>query len=503
MFSIYSTPLKWGKAVGALPTPAAITGDAFESWEISPDSTQIALTLRQDHKFDPRPPTNGRAMTVEDVKFSWDRSAGTSGVMREILNEHGPVGPVESLETPDSRTVVIHLAFPYAPIAEMLSFWYFFIVPPEAVDQLQTDPRGSGPWQVVEHNPSGTGTVYRKNADWYETGRPYLDEVRKLQIGEYAAALAQFEAGEVWAVDPNQPILQEDILRLKSDHPELVLLQKPVAEQPMPIQLHWNFSQREDSPFKDQRLRQAAAHLYDSEAFIATFFNVKQFAGAGLPFTSVRETHLPTNSANWVDPRDPAFGPNAKYFEFDPDEAAKLIQASGFTGPFDMNFRGSPTFSAPAEVLFGMFQAGGLEPRLVPLERNEWQQMRAGGYQGYSGMLQNALQAFNDDQAFVTKYTPYGVVPLSAEPIPEISERVEQIRREADPEARNSMIKQITQDLAPLMFDLPPDSNQPIYSMHQPWLKNYNVFGTVGFNDIDNCSARLMTEFWYDESERT
>src|SRR5687767_12971918 len=56
MFNIYSTPLKAGKAIGKMPSPSAITGDAFESWEISPDGLQISLKLRQNHKYDARPP---------------------------------------------------------------------------------------------------------------------------------------------------------------------------------------------------------------------------------------------------------------------------------------------------------------------------------------------------------------------------------------------------------------------------------------------------------------
>lgn len=501
-FNLYSVPLKWGKAVGAMPAADTIKGDAFESWEVSPDGMQISLTLRQDHKFDPRPPTNGRAMTAEDVKWSWDRSVEMSTVMQEVLNEPSPVGPLDTLTTTDERTVVLRLAFPYGPIEELLSFWYFFIAPPEAEEQLATDPRGSGPWQIADHDPQGRGTLYQRNAEWYEDGRPFLDEVHKLSIPEYAAALAQFEAGEIWAMDPDQPIAQEDILRLKRDHPELVLLQKPITEQPLPVQLHWCLSQREDSPFTDERLRQAVAHLYDSDAFVATFFNVEEFSNAGLPFESVRESHLPTNTADWIDPRDPAFGPNASRFEYNPEEAAKLIEASGFTGTIDMNFRTLPSFAAPAEVLFGMLQAGGLNVSLVPLEGPEWLETKARGYQSFTGMFQNAMQAYNSDQALVTKYTPYGAARYSAEPIPEISDRVEQMRREVDPQTRSELVRQLTQDLAALMFDLPPDSNQPIYALHQPWLKNYNVFGTLGFNDIDNCSARMMTEFWYDEGAR-
>src|SRR5438094_201574 len=58
----YSTLLKYGAGTGGkIPATSEISGDAAESWEFAPDGTQITLKLRPNHKFDPRPPTNGRA----------------------------------------------------------------------------------------------------------------------------------------------------------------------------------------------------------------------------------------------------------------------------------------------------------------------------------------------------------------------------------------------------------------------------------------------------------
>jgi ABC-type transport system substrate-binding protein len=66
---VYSNLLKFGKTTdGTRPPVSAITGDAAESFETSPDGLTLTLKLRQNHKFDPRPPTNGRAMDTTDVK---------------------------------------------------------------------------------------------------------------------------------------------------------------------------------------------------------------------------------------------------------------------------------------------------------------------------------------------------------------------------------------------------------------------------------------------------
>src|SRR6266545_183939 len=453
IFDIYSSPLKSGRAIGHMPSPSAITGDAFESWEISPDGLQITLKLRPNLKYDPRPPTNSRAMTIDDVKWSWDRSAANSGVMAEVLNAKGEAGPLLSLNTPDDRTAVIKLAFPYGGITELLAFWYFFIMPKEAESQLKTDPRGSGPWQLVKHDPNGTGIEYRRNPDWYVKGQPYLDGMVKYSIPEYSTQQAQFESGALWAMVPTTTTRQNEVLRVKKDHPTMILRQKATSYWSLPHHIHWVLSQREDSPFKDQRLRQAVSMLYDRDSYNEAIYDVSEFQKAGLPFETVSDTHLATQAFNWIDPRDKAFGDAGKYFKYNLEEAKKLIAAYGFTGTIDMNSRG-------------------VSPQ---------------------GQFQNTMQAYNDDLNLVSKYTPSGRNRYSDTATPGITDRIIKMQQELDLNRRGQLIKQIVKDLAPLMPDLPQDYDQKPYVLHWPWLRNYNTFATLGFDSEENTSARAST----------
>src|SRR5688572_9943392 len=50
-----------------------IEGDIAESWELSGDNLTLTMKIRADAKFDPRPPTNGRNVTAEDVVFSLNK----------------------------------------------------------------------------------------------------------------------------------------------------------------------------------------------------------------------------------------------------------------------------------------------------------------------------------------------------------------------------------------------------------------------------------------------
>jgi hypothetical protein len=55
------------------PTTYEVKGDMAESWEWSPDGLTLSMKLRQGAGWGPMAPVNGRPVTIEDVKFTWDR----------------------------------------------------------------------------------------------------------------------------------------------------------------------------------------------------------------------------------------------------------------------------------------------------------------------------------------------------------------------------------------------------------------------------------------------
>jgi ABC-type transport system substrate-binding protein len=77
----YSRFLQWKPGILETPVGGDFVLDAAEGFEQSPDGLKLTFKLRNDIKFDPRPPTSGRALTTADVKFSWDRF-GAGGLTR-------------------------------------------------------------------------------------------------------------------------------------------------------------------------------------------------------------------------------------------------------------------------------------------------------------------------------------------------------------------------------------------------------------------------------------
>lgn len=500
---VYSKFAKYGMGRNEqLPTTDMVSGDAAESWEVSPDKLTYTLKLRRGHLFDPRPPTNHREMTTEDVRFSMARFEEGSAFRGEILHSIYPTGMVDSMDYPDDYTVVIKLAYPYGPFPDVMAFYpYFNIMPKEAESGFdpRSEMRGSGPFRLTEFQPD-VKLVYEKNPDWYEKGRPFLDGFEQVIIPEYAAALAQFESGAVWTLPE---IAQEDVLQVKDRHPELVLARN-IAMIKAPQFQFFQFSMKPDKPFRDVRLRQAISMLIDREAIVETVYNVPGFEAAGLPMDPRWHSHDFAGMPNWIDPRDNAseLGEGAKYFQFNPEEAAKLLSAGGYEGlQFPFEYLDGATADEYAAI-GGMLQAGGLDPQIAVIDRVKHREYQASAGFGFDGLWPQTNGGHNEEAWFLNMYHPAGKFTISSEPIPEISDLALAIRQEPDTDRAASMIKDLQKKLAVEMPNFLLPGYAIGFQLHQPWLKNYGVFVSGDLNP-NWSSARIYTEYWYDESEKS
>ncbi len=503
---VYSTLVKFGLGSDGRPPPPAnsITGDAAQSWEVSPDGLQVTYKLRANHKFDARPPTNGRAMTAEDVKFSWDRFVGRSIRAGDILHAKNAAGPIESLSTPDAQTVVLKLAFPYASINEIMAYWYLYVMPTEAEGKFDplNEARGTGPFIMTRYD-LGSRIEYRRNPDWYVKNRPFLEGMDKINVPEYASALAQFESKAIWMFTGFSGVKPDDILRVKHDHPEMDLFQPPLSGESLGF--YWTFSQREKSPFRDVRLRRAASMAIDRDLFIDTFFNVPEFRSAGLPVETYWYSHLFPECANYTDPRGKDLGEGAKYFKHDVAEAKKLVAAAGLTDTVDFLSRATPSvpFRDYPPVTKNMLEEAGFKLNHKPLDAGStWRQWKESGGQAYDGIFFNICHGFNDDTLLVDKYTPLGTDTISKDPIPGITDQVMKIRTEIDLNKKNSMIKQLEKVLAEQMLDIMIDDQPRLFELKWPWIKNVGVSACSGFM-LETSSARPYLDYWYDASLKT
>ena len=352
-------------------TKGEIEGDVVESWEFSPDKLTLTAKINPNAHFSPVAPVNGRAVDAQDIVATFQRHKSVSNQRAEFANDINPQAPVVSVTATDSRTVVIKLNEPNAAITALLARGTpgsMFVVPKESLDpsvlNLARTSAGSGPWYISEYN-FGIGHRFKRNPGFKQDKRdlPYIDEISWPTVAEYATFLAQFRAGSIQLATG---IRGQDVLPAKKDIPELEIMPTYFSTRIQRV----GFGVASDSPFRDERLRQAWMMTIDRDLYLDTVFNLSNYRDAGLPVEVAWESGLQADSyEGWLlNARDEKeFGPNAKYFKFNIAEAKKLVEAAGQKTPMEAGLHlparqsvRNVSYWDGLEALFGMTADSGV-----------------------------------------------------------------------------------------------------------------------------------------------
>ena len=309
-----------------------VVPDLATSWEFAPDGLSVTFKLRDGVKWQNLPPVSGRPFDADDVVANWTRYEAKGGNKAANSNKANPSAPIVSVTATDKSTVVYRLAQPTSFILQRLAT----MTTGEAGTQLPReadngfDPRtsqiGTGGFILDTYEPS-VRLLYRRNPDYWNTKEPYADTLEMPLLPQYPTALAQFQTGNLYAY----PVLSTDIVATKQQSPEITMY-KNLASSANPsamVGFGWlPLANGEKSPFLDIRVRRALSMSFDREAFIDVFSNVSRYEDDGLPVETFYYTSMGYLPDVTLDPREGNFGGNAKFFEYNPEEAKKLIDAA-------------------------------------------------------------------------------------------------------------------------------------------------------------------------------
>lgn len=142
--------------------------------------------------------SDGRPFTSDDVKYTWEF------VMKEptVFSREG-FDRIESIETPDARTAVVHFSEIYAPYLILFEH----VLPKHhlgsVVDLSKTDygrrPLGTGPFRFTEF-VAGDHLTAERNTSYRIKNRPILDRIIFRFIPSRDTAFLQLKVGEVDAM---------------------------------------------------------------------------------------------------------------------------------------------------------------------------------------------------------------------------------------------------------------------------------------------------------------
>jgi peptide/nickel transport system substrate-binding protein len=493
-------------------TSGDIIGDLSEGWEFSPDGLTATFKLRQNAKWQPVAPVNGRAVDAEDVAATWNRFKTVSGTRATIDNTVNPDAPVVSVSASDSRTVVMKLALPAVTLPSLLAASVgqaFHILPKEAGDGY--DPRrvqiGSGPFYVGEHVAS-SHIHLKRNPGFYDAQRPYFDGMEFPIVSEYATALAAFRNGQIY----QYAIRPEEVLGVKRDVPDLAMYQSDLTIPQ--ATLFFGYKNTPKGMFRDKRLRQAYSMSIDRELFAETWFNVSNFTSQGLPVQTAWSSAVPANEYRgwWMDPRDKNFGPNGKFYEHNVAEAKKLVAAAGFQSGVDyISTRAGgnygPEYDRQIEILEGMAADAGFRAQtnvvqyqndLIPNYQNV-----QGEFEGIAWMLRPQSSSDPIDKLAENLFSKSGDNFIGVDPAgkgdhsgdPYVDDQIRKSRIERDSDKRRQIMADLQRHLGDQMYLIRPVSGATGFDLAWPALQNFLYFRGAR-------RSEEWTYFWLDSTKR-
>src|SRR5919197_681895 len=223
-----------------------VVGDLAESWAVSPDKRTYVLKLRRGVKFH-----DGSELTSRDVKATYDKIiAPPPGVISARRAEYLAI---ETVQAPEPHVIAFKLRWPSPSFIHSLASPWNWIYKADILERdvhwYERNIMGTGPFVFVEH-VKGSHWLARRNPEYWDAGKPYLDGYRAMFVTDDAAQVAAIRSGRAHIQFRGfSPAQRDDIVRT---------LGAGVTVQESP----WNCNllvalNHGRKPFDDRRVRRA------------------------------------------------------------------------------------------------------------------------------------------------------------------------------------------------------------------------------------------------------
>jgi peptide/nickel transport system substrate-binding protein len=249
------------------PSTGNYTPGMAQSLTPNNDSTVWTLTLRPSVTFTDGTPFSAQAVVANITReMTPSHHSGSLGLLKHF---------VQSMSTPDDRTVVFTLTQPWT------GFPYMFVQAPGAVaspsylnrlDAGDTTATavGAGPFRVSSFRPGEELTLVRNPA--YFAGPPYLDSLKFVPIPGATATLQAFQTGQLQVAVVSDARVEQMV---KNEHIPYVPISTPGSIHVVMALNNTPLNAKGGSVFSDQRLREAVALGLDPQ-----FYNQRVYQGA-------------------------------------------------------------------------------------------------------------------------------------------------------------------------------------------------------------------------------
>jgi peptide/nickel transport system substrate-binding protein len=309
--SLAYDPLIYLSAEGEL-VPALATSWGFADTE----NKVFEVKLREGVSF-----ASGSALTAEAAKASMDYFLKTAGP------NVGQAGPVASIEAVDPTTLRITYSAPFPNAAASLTQYFMFgnIIGPEGLADpasLLTSTDGAGQYQFNEdESVAESSYMYERNPSYWAPEAQMYESVSVQVIADANATLSAISTGQVDFAAGNSTTLESataeglEVVKAPFFNWSLFLADKEGQLNPA---------------LQDERVRKAIAMSIDREAVAAA---------VGSEVSTPNGQPMNAGTSGYVEGID---------FEYDLEEAKKLMAEAGYEDGFDLSILTQSTIDPQA-----------------------------------------------------------------------------------------------------------------------------------------------------------
>lgn len=221
-----------------------------ESVEPNKAADEWTIKLKKGVKFH-----DGSPFTAKDVLFTFNRIITGEFPGSNVL---GPLDLKQSVAK-DDLTVVLKYSSPYAILYEALAgrYEYLYMVP---IGYNPKQPIGTGPFKLKSFTP-GRESVMVKFDEYWEQPKPYLDELRTINIADETAQVSALQSGQVDCIDY---LTAGSIATLESGG-FVVSIAETGGWAPITMRV-------DKEPFTDNRVREAMKLVIDRPTMLESVF---------------------------------------------------------------------------------------------------------------------------------------------------------------------------------------------------------------------------------------
>jgi len=469
-----------------VPGTQPLDSDLAQSWDRLGDTVYL-FRLRPGVRWQPKPPVNGRELTADDVKFTYDRFLATKGnPNRAVLDI------VDKVEAPDKYTVKFTLKEPNAWFVDRLASTSTWIVARECVEKYGDLKKwesvvGTGPWMLERYEP-GARLSFVRNPNCFYPGLPYVDSVELTITPDPNAALAAFLAGKYdFAPEYGMTLRRGDVAAAK----------KRLGHWWLPLQTREflmpsgriTAMKLDQDPLKDVRVRRAIA-MADNWREILERNPLAQGKGAPSPI-------IPAALKDWSVPIKELPPEGQKLYEpFDPAGAKQLLAAAGYPGgvkiPVETTAGYGPEWMDAVQATVKNWKAAGIEADLKVQDYEAF--VSSAVYGKFDRMMLAVRDTATDPDSYLSALLPGDPLNASGANDPKLTEMIKRQRRTLKDSARRDIV-----------YDIQRYCSQQVYyacgpspSVVAAWMPYIMDFGP---NIGPDYGGRLMSA-WLDKSTR-